>query len=110
MRRFALGSRRRHLREILALQHLAFGDGEARRDSVSSRRVFALVAGCAIASATRSAPALGSPPASCRRRRDGRHLGDELLDQGAPAPEDAEGLIEDGLCSCRVTKTACSVQ
>ena len=91
---------RRHLREILRLAGPRAGDGEAGVDLDLGD----LLRRCSSAAASNSASATRRPPASgfCFSRvapgATGDIMRDHLLDQRARAPEQPEGLVEDGRC------------
>ena len=84
----------RHLGEILGLQDLTVRDGEAGGEFGLLNRLRLLLPGCSqgLSHAKGTGLRLLLLPGSTRSDR--RHLGDELFDQGAPSPEDFEGLVE----------------
>jgi hypothetical protein len=86
---------RTHLGEVLRSKDIAIG----RREPGGDLTLDVLLRDCAALRPdgihdARLARLRLVGPLVCRSDR--RHLGDELLDQTAPAPEDAEGGVEDG--------------
>src|SRR5918994_1624080 len=85
----------RHLREVLHLQDLAIRDGETGGEFGFPDRIGLVLPG--------GGQRLGDPQGPRLRlllllRPTGsnrRHLGDQLLDERSPSPEDPEGLVEE---------------
>ena len=84
--------RRRHLREVLLLQHLAVGHGETRVDIELRRLALAL----AEVREQRLLHALGARRRFLvlARRRLRQHRRQQLVERATPAKEDAECLVE----------------
>ena len=97
-----------HLREIFFLQHFAVGHRQARVE-LDLALFLQLVVEAGIKRLV-NARRTGLRRLRRRRRRLRHHHRHELIDIAAAAKEDAERLIEQDGCSCRLTNTACSVQ